>query len=33
VTLTTANVQKATQKLSLTVVKSTGWFVCDVRQS
>ena len=32
VTLTTANVQKATQKLNLTVIKSTGWFVCDVKQ-
>jgi type II secretory pathway pseudopilin PulG len=33
VTLTTANVQKATQKLNLTVIKSTGWFVCDVKQA
>jgi type II secretory pathway pseudopilin PulG len=33
VTLTTANVQKAAQKLSLTLVKSNGWFVCDVKQS
>jgi hypothetical protein len=32
VTLTTANVQKATEKLKLTVVKSNGWFVCDVQQ-
>ena len=32
VTLLTANVQKATQKLRLTVIKSNGWFVCDVQQ-
>jgi flagellar basal body-associated protein FliL len=33
VTLLTANVQKATQKLRLTVIKSNGWFVCDVQQA
>ena len=32
VTLLTANVQKAAQKLRLTVIKSNGWFVCDVQQ-
>ncbi len=32
VTLTTANVQQASQKLKLTVVKRNGWFVCDVQQ-
>ncbi len=32
VTLLTANVQKATQKLRLTVIRSNGWFVCDVQQ-
>jgi flagellar basal body-associated protein FliL len=32
VTLTTDNEQKATQKLRLTVIKSTGWFVCEVQQ-
>jgi hypothetical protein len=32
VTLLTTNVQKSTQQLNLTVIKSNGWFVCDVRQ-
>jgi hypothetical protein len=32
VTLLTENVQKASQKLKLTLIKSTGWFVCDVQQ-
>jgi hypothetical protein len=33
VTLATVNVQRATQKLKFTAIKSTGWFVCDVRQA
>jgi hypothetical protein len=32
VTLTTANVQKSSQKLKITVIKSNGWFVCDIQQ-
>jgi hypothetical protein len=30
VTLTTDDVQSATQKLRFTAIKSDGWFVCDV---
>ena len=33
VTLATDDEQVASQKLSLTVVRSTGWFVCDVQAS
>jgi hypothetical protein len=33
VTLTTANVQQASQKLTFTLIRSTGWFVCDVKGS
>jgi hypothetical protein len=32
VTLTTANVQRATQKLRIIAIHSSGWFVCDVLQ-
>jgi len=32
VTLNTANVQKATQKLKLTLIRGNGWFVCEVQQ-
>jgi hypothetical protein len=33
VTLATANVQQSRQKLTFTLVRSTGWFVCDVNRS
>jgi hypothetical protein len=33
VTLATDDVQRATQNLTFTTIKSTGWFVCDVQQS
>lgn len=31
VTLATANAQQAAQKLRFTLIKTKGWFVCDVR--
>jgi hypothetical protein len=31
VTLVTANVQKATERLTLIMTHSNGWFVCDVQ--
>ena len=31
VTLATADVQQSTQKLRFTLIRSSGWFVCDVR--
>jgi hypothetical protein len=30
ITLATANAQQSTQKLRFTLVRSSGWFVCDV---
>jgi hypothetical protein len=33
VTLGTANLQQATQKLRFTVIHSNGWFVCDVQKT
>jgi hypothetical protein len=33
VTLSTANVQQATQKLKFIVIHRNGWFVCDVQKT